>query len=84
MLTALAGQNGTLHRIAEPLSSCLWIDLASSTNSRRDRACHSVGTRHGTLYLSLPLVTLAANTAIEMLLADHLMNCIYDAAILKC
>jgi magnesium transporter len=43
MLTAFASQDGVLRRIAEPLSSALWIDLVQPTSDEIASVAHETG-----------------------------------------
>ena len=43
MLTVFASQYGALHRIAEPLSGALWIDLVQPTSDEIARVAHETG-----------------------------------------
>lgn len=43
MLAAFFSQYGMLHRIAEPLSDALWIDLVQPTSDEIGRVAHETG-----------------------------------------
>ena len=43
MLTAFTGRDGTLHRITEPLSDALWIDLLEPTPDEAEQVARETG-----------------------------------------